>query len=54
MDLQNLYDTAKPALIAVGLKVLGAIASLAGTLIQIGAAGYPAAEAHHFVRQRAA
>ena len=43
MDLQNMYDTAKPALIAVGLKVLGAIAlyivgrwliGLAGTLIQ--------------------
>jgi len=43
MDLQNMYDTAKPALIALGLKVLGAIAlyivgrwliGLAGTLIQ--------------------
>jgi small conductance mechanosensitive channel len=43
MDLQNMYDSAKPALIAVGLKVLGALAlyivgrwliGLAGTLIQ--------------------
>jgi small conductance mechanosensitive channel len=43
MDLQNMYDTAKPALIALGLKVLGAIAlyivgrwliGLAGTLVQ--------------------
>jgi len=43
MDLQNMYDTAKPALIALGLKVLGAIAlyivgrwliGLAATLIQ--------------------
>ena len=43
MDLQNMYDTAKPALIALGLKVLGAIAlyivgrwliGLARTLIQ--------------------
>ena len=26
MDLQDLYETARPALIAFGLKVLGAIA----------------------------
>src|SRR4029453_11111008 len=43
MDLQNMFETARPALVAVGLKVLGAIAlyivgrwliGIAGTLIQ--------------------
>ena len=27
MDLQNMFETAKPALIAIGFKVVGAIAS---------------------------
>jgi small conductance mechanosensitive channel len=43
MDLQNMYETAKPALVALGLKVLGAIAlyivgrwliGIAGSLIR--------------------